>query len=291
MKRVIFDCDNTMGVVGCDVDDGLALLYLLGKPDIQVCGITTTYGNSDIDTVYTNTDKMLREIGRMYIPLLRGCTNPQEEYSEAAQFIVDQLKEQAGKISILATGSLTNLYAAHQIEPGILNSAAEIVLMGGITHDLIIGGKLLAELNFSCDPAAAQCVLTNGNKVSVITGNNCLDAFFTQQDFAVRFLNSQQSSARYIENKCQYWFNHMQRVFGLNGFHNWDVVAAAYLAQPDLFNNSYQFLSPIEKNLRNGFLKVVDIYQAVCKVNFPFILDIERFTHDIYQTWLSLDLP
>ena len=29
---LILDCDNTMGVPGRDVDDGLALLYLLGSP-------------------------------------------------------------------------------------------------------------------------------------------------------------------------------------------------------------------------------------------------------------------
>ena len=31
-KRVILDCDNTMGLDGRDVEDALALLYLLGRP-------------------------------------------------------------------------------------------------------------------------------------------------------------------------------------------------------------------------------------------------------------------
>lgn len=30
MKHVVYDCDNTLGVLFSDVDDGLALLYLLG---------------------------------------------------------------------------------------------------------------------------------------------------------------------------------------------------------------------------------------------------------------------
>ena len=36
MKHVIFDCDNTLGVKDCDVDDGLALLYLLGCEEVTV---------------------------------------------------------------------------------------------------------------------------------------------------------------------------------------------------------------------------------------------------------------
>ena len=33
MKPVVYDCDNTLGVLFSDVDDGLALLYLLGEPE------------------------------------------------------------------------------------------------------------------------------------------------------------------------------------------------------------------------------------------------------------------
>lgn len=36
MHKVLFDCDNTMGVKNCDVDDGLTLLYLLGRKDIDL---------------------------------------------------------------------------------------------------------------------------------------------------------------------------------------------------------------------------------------------------------------
>ena len=39
MKHVIFDCDNTLGVKDCDVDDGLALLYLLGCEEVTVHGV------------------------------------------------------------------------------------------------------------------------------------------------------------------------------------------------------------------------------------------------------------
>ena len=45
MKKIIFDCDNTIGIEGCDVDDGLTLLYLLGCKDVEVLGITNCFGN------------------------------------------------------------------------------------------------------------------------------------------------------------------------------------------------------------------------------------------------------
>lgn len=44
MRKIIHDCDCTFGINGCDVDDGLALLYLLGDPEAEVLGVTTTMG-------------------------------------------------------------------------------------------------------------------------------------------------------------------------------------------------------------------------------------------------------
>ncbi|TFG49619.1 MAG: nucleoside hydrolase, partial [Anaerolineales bacterium] len=55
MEKVIFDCDNTMGLKTKEVDDGLTLYYLLGRPDIDLLGITTTFGNGTIDQVYQQT--------------------------------------------------------------------------------------------------------------------------------------------------------------------------------------------------------------------------------------------
>lgn len=52
MKHIVYDCDNTFGVPRCDVDDGLALLYLLGCEEAWVHGITAAYGNNKIDVVY-----------------------------------------------------------------------------------------------------------------------------------------------------------------------------------------------------------------------------------------------
>ena len=254
IKKIIFDCDNTMGVKGCDVDDGLALIYLLGKENIDICGITTTYGNSDIDTVYNNTASMLRELAREDISLLKGCANKEDLKSEAVDFILKMANLHKGSISILATGSLTNLYAAYLLDNSIFNKISEIVLMGGITKKLIINGRNLNELNFSCDPVATKCVLNNGKNVTVITGNNCLKASFCELDFSERLLSMDNPISKYLSQKCTYWFKHMMSLFNINAFYNWDVVAAAFLANPSMFENKLFNLTPNIKYLERGFI-------------------------------------
>ena len=63
MKKVIFDCDNTMGIDNRDIDDGLALLYLINNPDVELLGVTCTYGNEKLDYVYNQTLDLVKEIG------------------------------------------------------------------------------------------------------------------------------------------------------------------------------------------------------------------------------------
>jgi purine nucleosidase len=79
----------------------------------------------------------------------------------------------------------------------------------------------------------------------------------------------------------------MMQVFAIDGFHNWDVVAAAYLAEPDLFTDHYYGLESGEKDLAKGLLRLNAPTGADCLVNLPEIKDMEAFTAEVYQSWLS----
>ncbi|ATW23642.1 nucleoside hydrolase [Candidatus Formimonas warabiya] len=286
-EKIIFDCDNTMGVDGCDVDDGLALLYLSGKETVEIWGITTTYGNSDLETVHANTATMLKEMGRTDIPLLKGCPHKDTLQSEAAEFLVETINRHPGDISILGTGSLTNLYGAYLMDQSIFHKVKRMVLMGGITQPLVINGKVLNEMNFSCDPAATQCVLQNGENVAVITGNNCLAAYFGHREFCQRLLNHNGPAAQYINRKCRHWFNHMMAAFHLDGFYNWDVVAAAYLVNSGLFRNHYRRILPDHIGLERGLLCLNAQEKNSLLINFPDIGDLNDFKEDVYQAWFT----
>lgn len=286
--KVIFDCDNTMGVKGCDVNGGLALLYLLGRKDIELCGITTTYGNGNIDTVYQNTSNMLKEIGRSDIQLLKGCPNRYILESEAADYLVETINANPGNISILATGPLTNLYAAYIKDPAIFEKIPQMVIMGGLTKELEVDGKIIDELNFSGHPLATQRVMKLGNNISIITRNAGLSAFIDYAEFVQRLSFSKSPLSRYMINKCAYWFEYTLSHFKVKGFYSWDILAAAFLANPKLFENSYQSISLDKIKLETGLVSIVPEGAATCTVNFPVIMDAYALLEDIYGAWLGV---
>lgn len=288
MKHIVFDCDNTFGVMNCDVDDGLALIYLLGCEEAIIHGITTTYGNNKLDVVYKNTKAMLSELGREDIVLKRGGCLAGDYDNEASRYLVDMANQYPGELTVLATGSLTNLAGAYEMDPDFFEKLNAIVLMGGITTPLVFEKKTMDELNFSCDSQAAHRVLTYGKNVSVITGNNCLKVLFTKDEYKEKLFQSKEKIASYIVEKTDYWFGYNDEGYGISGFYNWDVVAAVYCMHPELFVDRIENYKIEEKKLRQGFLEKSTVGNV--RLNLPEIGDSDAFKNNIYNTWLKVQL-
>jgi purine nucleosidase len=75
--------------------------------------------------------------------------------------------------------------------------------MGGITAPLFVGGVKMDELNFSCDPEASRCVLTRGENVSILTGNNCLAAYMRRADYESRLTSAANSQQPVSTTRCE----------------------------------------------------------------------------------------
>jgi purine nucleosidase len=249
--RVVFDCDNTFGIEGKDVDDALALLYLLGRGDVQLAGVTTTFGNGTIDEVYESTRRLLADLGRTDIPLLRGAPSADRRDTDAARFLAEAARRWRGEVSILATGSCANLLGAQSRDPGFFSSLREIVVMGGIVEPLLIGGKKLDELNFSVDPGAALAVLTSG-KAGVVTANLCLQAPLAR-DTLEDFLRRHPGSFLYRNRETLFrWYDANRDEFGTDHIYPWDAVAAQFLTDRGLFTWSRVGIDATGESLASG---------------------------------------
>lgn len=285
MKKVIHDCDNTMGVPQKDVDDGLALLYLLGRKDIDILGVTTTFGNSTIDIVHSNTESMFSELKLSDIPLVKGAGVNEDRRSDAAKFLLETVKKSPKEVSILATGSLTNLYGAYLLDDKFFTYVKEIVIMGGIQKPLVINNKIMNELNFASDASAAYHVLKYGENVTVVTGHLCLQALFGKETYDELMENPSNEVFKYIREKTLPWFNFIGPKYDVEGFYNWDVVAAVYLTNPEIFQDDVEIISSEEEDYKTGLLKTSSD-KVGYKVNIPkSIVDMKKFNSLVFEAW------
>lgn len=281
MKHIIFDCDSTVGLPGKPMDDVLALLYLLGNPDrCKVLGITCTFANGSAREVYASTKQFLEEIRRTDIPLLPGADRGEDPVSDAARFIADTVNAHPGEISLVAIGSLTNLYGAYLLDNTLFSKVRKIVLMGGYTAPVLYHGKHLDELNFSVNPKAAAWVLNRGKNISILTGNNTLGpSYLPKQEFIRKMGGS------YIAEKCGYRFDDQKKRYGNAISYCWDVVAAVYLLHPELFEDQYAHCYVTEKGMHSGWLGVTEEAPDTSLLNLPRVTDMVRYREEMYRGW------
>ncbi len=284
---VIFDCDNTFGVPGCDVDDGLTLLYLLGCPEVELLGITCSYGNNQQSTVYRNTCRLLRAWGRGDIPVYRGADDPTDRQSAASEFLAEMARVHAGKLRILATGAMTNLLGATLYDPAFFSNVAAFSLMGGLTEELIVGGKPMDELNLSCDPAASLAVLRREGRVSIATARNSMASFFPTAECKMMFRRHGGALARYLEEHLDYWFELNAREWNLQGIIVWDVMAAVQMLHPEFFEMTKLPITPTLKSLETGWLVGGGTPLQVIQ---PRIKDAEGYTRHVYETYFAANV-
>jgi len=140
-EKVIIDTD-----IGDDIDDAFAIALALRSPELEILGISTTFGDTEARAKIV--DRMLGEAGRTDIPVAVGTpthtTNVmnQRRYGEgghfarashpaAVDFILDQIRRYPGQITLIAIGPLMNVGALIDKDPETFLKLKRVVMMGG----------------------------------------------------------------------------------------------------------------------------------------------------------------
>lgn len=211
-RKVVYDVDP-----GCD--DSTMLMMSLGSEELEVVGVTTTYGNASIDHTTRNALAILDFADRLDVPVARGCGRPfvgdakipfepddvdavhgtngltwdvtesagHEADEHAADFIVEQAHEHGKDLSIAAVGPQTNLALALAKEPELPRLVDEVYFMGGSAK--APGNTTpLAELNIYKDPESASRVMQEASPrmVGVYATNQTYVPFELIDEFADR---------------------------------------------------------------------------------------------------------
>lgn len=296
MKKVIYDCDNTMGLDNRDIDDGLALVYLVENKDVELLGVCTTYANDSLEYVHKQTLELVEDLGiNLNVYKGRGKFEMNDytgfgykrfeddgnfESNEAAKFIVEMANKYPNEIDLLATGSMQNLYDAYMIDNEIGEKLNSVVLMGGITGDLYFGDKIMKELNFSVCPKGAEVAIKKYKNVSILTGNRCMDVEFgTNELDKVKALGNNIKN-EFIINKIEKWMREFKEKYNYDSIVLWDVIAAIYLMNPDMFRDDFMSVVSTEEDLFEG--RLVE-GESATRVNIPIVLDDKKVNDEMIK--------
>lgn len=258
-RKVIYDTDP-------GVDDAMALYYALAHPDVDVVGITTTFGNVTVEQAATNA-LYLTAIAGFDIPVTKGVAAPWVKLGEAppdfihgadglgnlparkvthnvvdprssAQFIVDMARAHPGEITLVAVGPLGNLATALKLAPELPGLLREVILMGGT---VVEPGNVspVAEANIWNDPHAADLVFTAGWKLTMV-GLDVTHQVILPVSLFERIARQHQHIATdtllhavgFYANFYSNLYPHVAKIHGCFGH---DVLAFIFLTNPQLF--------------------------------------------------------
>jgi inosine-uridine nucleoside N-ribohydrolase len=278
-RRVIVDCDNTYGLPGLPIDDGQTIMYLAGRDDIEIVGITCTHGNGQVSEVYDATRWLLGALGLGDIPVLKGASGPGDFETEAADWLARIIDAEPGNLDLLAIGTMTNLLAAQRKNPSCLSMLRSITAMGGYLYPLPVRGwNRIGEVNLSRDPEATAALLHASCPVTVMSAQICLQAPFGIDELAP-IAESDRASYQYM---LSYLLGMIRRHGGAQEY-LWDLLPAVYLSHPELFHRNEVRISTDPATLSGGYLLKSE---TGTRINLPdYIVDIDALYAYLYAAW------
>ncbi len=241
---VLLDTD-----IGSDIDDAVALAYLLRQPRCELLGITTVSGEPEKRAMLA--DAVCRAGGREDMPIHVGAADPflvaqrqphapqAEALTEqwphrsfapentALTFLRDTIRARPGEITLLAIGPLTNIALLFAFDPELPALLNQLVLMGGRYFTRSSRGDLL-EWNILCDPHAAAKVFAASIPRVVAVGLDVTEPCRMEADACRRRFQKAGGALAPVVAMAEVWFRHVNAIT----FH--DPLAAALLFEPTL---------------------------------------------------------
>lgn len=185
-KIVWLDCDPGH-------DDMLAIILAACHESLELLGVSTSAGNSQIENTTKNSLDILHLIGRDDVEVVRGASKPMWGRLETAEethgesglegaelptanrkpithepylHIYHQIMKASQKVHWVNTGSMTNLAIMTQAFPEIKNKLESITMMAGAIG--LGNWSPAAEFNVLLDPIASAIVFSSGIPITLV---------------------------------------------------------------------------------------------------------------------------
>lgn len=242
--KILLDTD-----IGSDIDDAVALLYLLAEPRCELVGITTVTGEPALRASLAAA--ICDPMGRSDIPIHIGAPKPlcvdqiqprasqydslvgkphRTEFPKehAVDYLRRTIRANPGEITLLAIGPLTNIALLFGIDPEIPSLLKDVVLMAGEFGDAALGedGGRRGEWNMKGDPSAAATVYYHSKPISF--GLDVTKKCQWPAELCRKWFSEGNDAMKAVGAMAEVWFKHSPMLT----FH--DPLAAASIFEPSL---------------------------------------------------------
>lgn len=265
MTRVIIDTDT-------GVDDGMGLLYALRSPELDIVGVTTSFGNVDVAKVTRNTAIILEALSSpvllaqgadraivgevpVYHPEIHGhdgfgnANLPDPAFDNldprsAAQLTLDLTAQYPGELTWIGLGPVTNLALALLLDPTLPQRLPRIVWMGGAAmhHGNV---SPVAEADALHDPEALALVLEQDWDF-VQVGLDVTDETVFEEKHLEQVRASDSPAARLVAAGAPSYMDFYEPILGRWGCAMHSPLTVGIVAHPELILDERSYRMRVE---------------------------------------------
>jgi inosine-uridine nucleoside N-ribohydrolase len=190
-EKIIIDSD-----IGGDIDDAYAIALAVQSPELKIIGISVESKDTQLQARLVR--RMLIESGHSDIVVATGVAAREpagsvaevhyaeggpanEHYPDAIGFMLKQIRDHPGEITVISIGPLTDLAAALDRDAVIFRKVKRIIIMGGSVYrgynvgqiylardSSVINHKPDLEYNIAADISAAEKIFNSGLPIFVL---------------------------------------------------------------------------------------------------------------------------
>lgn len=253
--KVWIDTDAACGEDSrTDADDCLAILLLAQQDAIDIVGVSTVFGNAPLPQTDRATRDLIYRIkqsSRQVIPVYTGSSDPLMQEHTTATVRLDEAHEalrealERDPLVILALGPLTNVAIALKDRPHLQTNVTRLVAVmgrrkghvfhpieGGTALSFLGHGPIFRDFNVTEDERAAAAVVAMGLPLTLVPYEAARDIILDAS--CLDKMEASGGPAAWVAHHARPWLFYWQEDIGLKGFYPFDLVAAAYVAQPSL---------------------------------------------------------
>lgn len=238
---VWIDTDVSIGSPIREVDDAYAIVLALHSGEIQIAGISTSYGNAPLGHTTRAARELVRRFGAAANvrpdQIFAGARSAADlgRRREASDALANVLENSS--VTYIALGPLTNLATFLQLHPKSARKIHRVIFVGGQAQGTTLalgrnGSFHIHDANVFKDPRAAAFVLETKiplTLVPIATGSQ-----FALNEGDLRELDRQGGAGRYLSDRSRVWLWFWTQFVKTDGGPIFDAGAVVAATRPEL---------------------------------------------------------
>jgi pyrimidine-specific ribonucleoside hydrolase len=255
---VWIDTDVSIGSPIREVDDAYALVLALHSPEIQIAGLSTTYGNAPLGHTARVAEDIVRRFGATaglrVSEIHSGARSASDlgRRTAASDALAATLRKE--RVTYIALGPLTNLATFLRLHPGLAPRIERVIFLGGQSPGTSLalrpnGSFRIHDANVFKDPVATAVVLRSKIPLTAIPVATASKLLFDAAD--LRALEKSGEAGNYLARRSRIWLWFWRNVVKTNGGAVFDTLAVIAATKPRLLVIETRYARMDEKrNLR-----------------------------------------